>query len=172
MLLTECFTQKAYHLWVGLQLGVQGILVLDARKGGPAWKSGIKGTSRDKYGRLVLGDIITALNGKRVRTASDLYKLLDKCSIGDKIDMEVCHIAPSPHPQCMKFGGCYMRQSQTKACIICQSCKAETALGASTCFSLQYCGIFLFPGVEGKQQRACWNHTGVQRQPASTPNSY
>ncbi len=74
---------------VYLQLGVQGILVLDARKGGPAWKSGIKGTSRDKYGRLVLGDIITAMNSKRVRTASDLYKLLDKCSIGDVIDMEV-----------------------------------------------------------------------------------
>lgn len=75
-----------------MQLGVQGILVLDARKGGPAWKSGIKGTSRDKYGRLVLGDIITALNGKRVRTASDLYKLLDKCSIGDQVDMEVCAV--------------------------------------------------------------------------------
>lgn len=71
------------------QLGVQGILVLDARKGGPAWKSGIKGTSRDKYGRLVLGDIITAVNNKRVRTASDLYKLLDKCNIGDTIDLEV-----------------------------------------------------------------------------------
>ncbi len=78
-----------------LQLGVQGILVLDARKGGPAWKSGIKGTSRDKYGRLVLGDIITAMNSKRVRTASDLYKLLDKCSIGDVIDMEVCLMLPS-----------------------------------------------------------------------------
>lgn len=78
-----------------VQLGVQGILVLDARKGGPAWKSGIKGTSRDKYGRLVLGDIITAMNGKRVRTASDLYKLLDKCSIGDKIDMEVLDLAMS-----------------------------------------------------------------------------
>ena len=74
---------------IWLQLGVQGILVLDARKGGPAWKSGIKGTSRDKYGRLVLGDIITAMNKKKVRTASDLYKLLDKCSIGDVIDMEV-----------------------------------------------------------------------------------
>lgn len=77
------------HLYVVLQLGVQGILVLDARKGGPAWKSGMKGTSRDKYGRLVLGDIITAMNGKKVRTASDLYKLLDKCNIGDEIDMEV-----------------------------------------------------------------------------------
>ena len=68
---------------------MQGILVLDARKGGPAWKSGIKGTSRDKYGRLVLGDIITAVNSKRVRNASDLYKQLDKCAIGDTIDMEV-----------------------------------------------------------------------------------
>ena len=68
---------------------MQGILVLDARKGGPAWKSGIKGTSRDKYGRLVLGDIITAINGKKVRTASDLYKWLDKCDIGDTVDMEV-----------------------------------------------------------------------------------
>ena len=68
---------------------MQGILVLDARKGGPAWKSGIKGTSRDKYGRLVLGDIITAINGKKVRTASDLYKWLDKCGIGDTVDMEV-----------------------------------------------------------------------------------
>lgn len=86
---TCCSLQQIVYL----QLGVQGILVLDARKGGPAWKSGIKGTSRDKYGRLVLGDIITAMNNKRVRTASDLYKLLDKCSIGDVIDMEVCSAA-------------------------------------------------------------------------------
>ena len=29
-----------------MQLGVQGILVLDARPGGPAGRAGIKGTSR------------------------------------------------------------------------------------------------------------------------------
>lgn len=113
---------------VWLQLGVQGILVLDARKGGPAWKSGIKGTSRDKYGRLVLGDIITALNGKRVRTASDLYKLLDKCSIGDKVDMEVCYL-PLPYSQ---WQCCLVRQHyrqsrlnpterQHQSCLTCQS---------------------------------------------------
>ena len=28
------------------QLGVSGVLVLDAREGGPAWKAGIRGTSR------------------------------------------------------------------------------------------------------------------------------
>lgn len=33
------------------QLGVRGVLVLDARKGSPADEAGIKGTSRDEYGR-------------------------------------------------------------------------------------------------------------------------
>ncbi len=36
------------------QLGVKGILVLNAREGGPAFKAGLQGTSRDEYGRLVL----------------------------------------------------------------------------------------------------------------------
>jgi hypothetical protein len=58
-----------------------GILVLNAREGGPAWKSGIRGTSRDEYGRLVLGDIITAINGKNVRNSSDLYRMLDKALV-------------------------------------------------------------------------------------------
>ena len=55
--------------------------MLSAREGGPAWKSGIRGTSRDEYGRLVLGDIITAINGKGVRNSSDLYRMLDKATV-------------------------------------------------------------------------------------------
>lgn len=71
------------------ELGVTGILVLEARQGGPAWKAGIQGTKRDNYGRLVYGDIITKFNGASVKNMSDLYKNLDKCSIGDEIDVEV-----------------------------------------------------------------------------------
>ncbi len=52
------------------QLGVQGILVLDTRKGGPAAKAGIQGTSRDANGRLVLGDIIVKFNGHAIRCVS------------------------------------------------------------------------------------------------------
>lgn len=55
--------------------------MLSSREGGPAWKSGIRGTSRDEYGRLVLGDIITAINGKNVRNSSDLYRMLDKAVV-------------------------------------------------------------------------------------------
>lgn len=58
-----------------------GILVLNAREGGPAWRAGIRGTSRDEYGRLVLGDIITAINGQKIRNSSDLYKVLDKSTV-------------------------------------------------------------------------------------------
>eukprot|EP00878_Enallax_costatus_P007128 GHUV01007471.1.p1 GENE.GHUV01007471.1~~GHUV01007471.1.p1 ORF type:complete len:461 (+),score=99.62 GHUV01007471.1:690-2072(+) len=71
------------------QLGVKGILVLNAREGGPAWRAGIRGTSRDEYGRLVLGDIITAINGSKIRNSSDLYKVLDKSTVGDSLDIEV-----------------------------------------------------------------------------------
>ncbi len=71
------------------QLGVTGVLVLDAREGGPAAKAGVHGTTRDEYGRLVLGDIILGVDGKKVKTASDLYRALDKSNIGDSLDVEL-----------------------------------------------------------------------------------
>lgn len=79
------------------QLGVNGVLVLNARDGGPAAKAGVRGSTRDEYGRLVLGDIILAIDGKRINTASDLYRILDKCSVGDKLDVEVLRADATEH---------------------------------------------------------------------------
>jgi len=70
-------------------LGVQGVLVLDAAKEGPAGRAGVRPTKRDEYGRLVLGDIITAIDGKRIKTSSDLFKILDTCKVGQTISLEV-----------------------------------------------------------------------------------
>ncbi|PNW86485.1 hypothetical protein CHLRE_02g088400v5 [Chlamydomonas reinhardtii] len=71
-------------------LGIKaGILVLSAREGGPAWRAGLKGSSRDEYGRLVLGDIITAVNGVKIKTSSDLYRVLDKSAVGDTLRIQV-----------------------------------------------------------------------------------
>ncbi|CAN8272576.1 unnamed protein product [Cochlearia groenlandica] len=71
------------------QLGVSGVLVLDAPLTGPAGKAGLKSTKRDGYGRLVLGDIITSVNGTKVSNGSDLYRILDQCKVGDKVTVEV-----------------------------------------------------------------------------------
>ncbi|PKU69070.1 protease Do-like 1, chloroplastic [Dendrobium catenatum] len=71
------------------QLGVSGVLVLDAPPSGPAGKAGLRPTKRDEYGRLVLGDIITSVNGKKVANGSDLYRILDQCKVGEKVIVEV-----------------------------------------------------------------------------------
>ncbi|XP_020523178.1 protease Do-like 1, chloroplastic isoform X1 [Amborella trichopoda] len=74
------------------QLGVSGVLVLDAPANGPAGKAvriGLQSTKRDAYGRLILGDIITSVNGKKVTNGSDLYRILDQCKVGDQVTVEV-----------------------------------------------------------------------------------
>ncbi|KAK7844218.1 protease Do-like 1, chloroplastic [Quercus suber] len=71
------------------QLGVSGVLVLDAPASGPAGKAGLQSTKRDAYGRLILGDIITSVNGKKVTNGSDLYRILDQCKVGEKVTVEV-----------------------------------------------------------------------------------
>ncbi|KAK9067288.1 hypothetical protein SSX86_014614 [Deinandra increscens subsp. villosa] len=71
------------------QLGVSGVLVLDAPLNGPAGKAGLQSTKRDTYGRLVLGDIITSVNGKKVANGSDLYRILDQCKVGETVTVEV-----------------------------------------------------------------------------------
>ncbi|GMH44565.1 hypothetical protein BSKO_12517 [Bryopsis sp. KO-2023] len=71
------------------ELGVQGILVLRTQDGSPAQKAGIRGTSRDEYGRLLLGDVVIGLNGSKVKNATDLFRALDKCRVGDVVDVEV-----------------------------------------------------------------------------------
>ncbi|CAL5221332.1 g3507 [Coccomyxa viridis] len=80
-----------------LQQGIQGILVLDARDGSPARLAGVHGTRRDQSGRLVLGDIISAFNGKKVKTGTDLYRELDRCTIGDDVDLEILRGSEKVH---------------------------------------------------------------------------
>ena len=71
------------------QLGLGGVLVLDARENGPAWRAGVKSTSRDVAGRLILGDVIVSLNGTTIKNSTDLYRTLDKLTVGDEISMTV-----------------------------------------------------------------------------------
>ncbi|CAI6002326.1 unnamed protein product [Closterium sp. NIES-64] len=68
-----------------VKLGIDGVVVLDAPPSGPAGKAGLRPTSRDNYGRLVLGDIITAIDNHKVRSGTDLYRALDDCQVGDTV---------------------------------------------------------------------------------------
>ncbi|KAJ8750897.1 hypothetical protein K2173_016078 [Erythroxylum novogranatense] len=49
---------------------------------------GLPPTKRDSFDRLILGDIITSVNGKKV-TNGDLYRILDQFKVGEKVMVEV-----------------------------------------------------------------------------------
>ncbi|GFH11514.1 protease Do-like 1, chloroplastic [Haematococcus lacustris] len=61
----------------------EGVLVVTVQPGGPADVAGVQPTRRELSGRLLLGDIITGINGRAVRMQKDLFAALDQCQDGE-----------------------------------------------------------------------------------------
>ncbi|MGQ3285918.1 hypothetical protein, partial [Bosea sp. (in: a-proteobacteria)] len=53
---------------------------------GPADLAGVQPTRRELSGRLLLGDIITGINGRTVRTQKDLFAALDNSKVGGRAE--------------------------------------------------------------------------------------
>lgn len=71
------------------RMDLEGALVLTVSPGGPGEKIGLRPTSRDAYGRLVLGDILVRLGEQRIKNADDLFRALDRYKVGDKVEIEL-----------------------------------------------------------------------------------
>jgi len=71
------------------RLGAEGVLVVAVTPGGAADKAGVNPTRRDARGNLVLGDLIAAIDGKPVREARDLFRILDAHEVGDAVTLTV-----------------------------------------------------------------------------------
>ncbi|MFP4144211.1 MAG: S1C family serine protease [Phycisphaeraceae bacterium] len=69
------------------RLGVEGVLVLDVEPGTGGARAGLRPTRLRRGGRLVLGDIILAVDGERVRTVDGLYRRLDASESGDTVTL-------------------------------------------------------------------------------------
>jgi len=74
----------------GVQLPVQaGVLIYSVTPGGAAANAGLRGLSRDASGEIILGDIITSINGEKIDDQDDLFRQLDKYKLGDTVQIEV-----------------------------------------------------------------------------------
>lgn len=72
------------------KLGVtSGILIADVLPNTPAEQAKLHPTVRDYFGRIHLGDVIVAINGKPVADYDALYNILCDIQIGDKITLAV-----------------------------------------------------------------------------------
>jgi len=66
-----------------------GLLIRSVTQGSPAFTAGLKGLSQAPDGSILLGDIIESIDGEKLTSNDDLYRLLDKKQIGDTIQIEV-----------------------------------------------------------------------------------
>jgi len=74
----------------GARLPVEnGLLIRSVTQGSPASNAGLKGLSQASDGSILLGDIIESVDGEKLATNDDLYRLLDKKQIGDTIQIGI-----------------------------------------------------------------------------------
>jgi S1-C subfamily serine protease len=67
----------------------EGVVILGVDPNGSAGAAGLRGLESTDDGDIVLGDIITGINGEAVKDSDDLFRILDKYQIGDVIKVEV-----------------------------------------------------------------------------------
>ncbi|MGW8161691.1 MAG: S1C family serine protease, partial [Desulfobulbales bacterium] len=71
---------------IAQRLNIEGLLVIGVRPGSPAAKAGIRET-RQVMGKIILGDIILAVNGVPLKSYDDLRNELERYKIGDEVTL-------------------------------------------------------------------------------------
>jgi len=66
---------------------LKGAVIYDVPQRSDAERKGLIGLQRDRNGRLILGDIIVAVDGKPVTSYDDLYNILDDYAVGDQVKL-------------------------------------------------------------------------------------
>ncbi|MBU0674593.1 MAG: trypsin-like peptidase domain-containing protein [Proteobacteria bacterium] len=66
------------------RLGIEGVLIITVLPGSAADKAGLQGTRR-VLGEIIMGDIITSVNDRRVKDYDELRTILDDHQVGDLV---------------------------------------------------------------------------------------
>ena len=74
---------------IAARLGVDGVLVVDVAPGSAAARAGIRPTRREASGRVRLGDVITAIDGKKTGSPNELFLTLEKYRVGDSVNVSL-----------------------------------------------------------------------------------
>ena len=67
----------------------KGVVLVGVTEGGPADRAGLKPFRRDRNGRVLAGDVITALDGQAVADLDDMLTLLETRQIGERVMLTV-----------------------------------------------------------------------------------
>ncbi len=67
--------------------GVTGVVIANVQRGSVAAKAGLQSLQETRSGKILLGDVITSINGEQVQTFDDLARILDRHNVGDRITL-------------------------------------------------------------------------------------
>jgi S1-C subfamily serine protease len=70
---------------IAQELGAAGPIVYDVAPESAAARAGIRPTRRDSTGRVRLGDVLIAVEGKKLTSANDLFLVLEQYKVGDTV---------------------------------------------------------------------------------------
>ncbi len=70
------------------RLGIKGMIIVEVYKGSGADKAGLRPTQQ-YGGEIVLGDVITKVDGKSIRDFDDIRDALEKHSVGDVVPLTI-----------------------------------------------------------------------------------
>ncbi|HEU5179509.1 MAG TPA: trypsin-like peptidase domain-containing protein [Candidatus Polarisedimenticolia bacterium] len=68
---------------------IDGVIIRRVSPGSAAAEAGLRGSREMRSGDVMVGDIITAVDGKKVSTVNDLRDILDLHKVGDRVTVEV-----------------------------------------------------------------------------------
>ena len=71
------------------RFGIRGVLIIRVQKGSAAEGAGLRGTGRNREGRLVLGDVIVGVGERSITSLNDLLDALDAHKVGDVVEVRL-----------------------------------------------------------------------------------
>ncbi len=69
--------------------GIEGAVVIGVDEGGGADRAGIRPAYRDRRGRVMVGDVITAIGDEAIRTGGELGLALERYREGDTVEVTI-----------------------------------------------------------------------------------
>jgi len=69
------------------RLGIEGVIIQEVPAQSEAYRAGIRGLGTDRDGQLYIRDVMTKIDGTKIRSYDDLYNTLENHKIGDTVTL-------------------------------------------------------------------------------------
>lgn len=66
-----------------------GVLIWQIAPGGPAANAGLRGLTQTENGDVEIGDVIVGIDNEKVGNTDELYRILNKHSLGDQVQVQI-----------------------------------------------------------------------------------